>query len=262
MALSYGFALRDTDNSADFSEAMRAVFGDGITLEGGCFALSINGFTATVSSGYALAMGRWLQNDEPLALPIMPPNNNGDRYDAIAVRVDYEERKATLEVLIGVDPTDIKAGADMIVMHLIRVKRGATSLTPNDVTDLRESDMCGSVVPLSAITEKVLYIYNFLTSGIDASVARIVELSNQVAAKADAAIVELDAAIQKAGGDVAIGELMTSRHPPSETGWIVCGGGDVPEEYPALSALLGGVLPNIPGERYKTYIFGGAPVEV
>lgn len=259
MALSYGFALRDTDNSADFSAAMRAVFGDGITLEGGRFALSINGFTATISSGYALAMGRWLQNDEPLALPIPPPSNNRDRTDAIAVRVDYEERKVTLEVLIDVDPTDVKAGADMVVMYLIRVRRGVTSLTPDDVTDLRDGDMCGRVAPLSAIAEKVLYIYNFLLSGIDASVAHIVELSNAVAAKADAAIVELDAAIQKAGGGAAIGELMTSRHPPSETGWIVCDGGDVPEEYAALSALLDGTLPDIPGERYKTYIFGGAP---
>lgn len=258
MSLSYGFALRDTDNTADFADAMRAVFGDGITLEGGQFALSVNGFRVTLSSGYALAAGRWVKNDDSFSLSMQVAGNNDDRVDAVAVRVDYEARKAALEVLVDVDPENIKASADLLPMYLIRVSRGATSLTPDDVTDIRGN----RIVPLSAISGKVLYVYNFLLSGIDAGVAHIVELSNQVAEKADTAMAELDEAIQKAGGGAEIGELMTSRHPPSETGWILCDGGDVPAEYAALSALLDGTLPDIPGERYKTYIFGGAPVGV
>lgn len=78
--------------------------------------------------------------------------------------------------------------------------------------------------------------------------------------KANAAILELDKQIQQAGGGAEIGELMTARHPPSEAGWLLCDGGEVPAAYPALSALLGGTLPEIPGGRYKTYIFGGTAV--
>lgn len=256
MSLTYGFALQDTDNSADFSNAMQAVFGGGITLEGGQFAISANGFKMTLSSGYALAAGRWVKNDEPLTLNIGASGNNNDRTDAIAVRVDYEERKATVEVLVDVNPADMITGNGLLPMYLIRIRRGVTSLTPDDVTDVRGD----RIIPLSAISEKVLYIYNFLLSGIDTEVARIVSLSNHIADKADTAIAELDEAIQKAGGTAEIGELLTSRKPPApETEWLLCDGGSVPAEYPALSEMVDGTLPDIPGERYKTYIYGGTP---
>ena len=134
-------------------------------------------------------------------------------------------------------------------------------MTPDDVTDLREDgDLCGRVVPLSAVAGDVLRVYGFLTGGVDAEVARLIGLSNTVIEKANAAILELDKQIQQAGGGAEIGELMTARHPPSEAGWLLCDGGEVPAAYPALSALLGGTLPEIPGDRYKTYIFGGTAV--
>ena len=268
MSLTSGFALRDTDNSKDFADALYNVAGDGVTPQGGRFNLSVNGFTASLSSGYALAAGRWVENDEPFPLYIPPPGNNEDRVDAIAVRVDYEARKASLEVLLDVDPVAIKAnpsllrddGQYVVVLYLIRVRRGVTALTPDDVIDLRDDvDLCGRVLPLSAIAGDVIYIYGFLTGGIDAEVARLVSLSNAVVAKADAAIAQLDAEIQQADGGAEIGELMTSRRPPSETGWLLCDGGAVPAAYPTLSAMLDGTLPDIPGDRYKTYIFAGAP---
>lgn len=271
MALSYGFALRPTDNSADFSNALQAVAGDGIALQGGRFALTVNGFTVTLASGYAYAAGRWVENDEPLAMRINAAGNNEDRVDALAVRVDYEARKAALEVLVDVDPAAIRASPGLVrddtqyavLLYFIRVRRGATALTPDDVTDLRnDKDLCGRVVPLSAIAGDVLRVYTFLTGGIDAEVSRLICLSNAVVARADAAIVDLGKQIQQAGGGAEIGELMTSRRPPAEAGWLLCDGGVVPAAYPVLSALLGGNLPEIAGERYKTYIFGGAPVGV
>lgn len=268
MSLTYGFALRAADSSKDFADALYNVSGDGVTPQGGRFNLSVNGFTVSLSPGYALAAGRWVENDEPLPLYIPPPGNNEDRVDAIAVRVDYEARKASLEVLLDVDPVAIKAnpsllrddGQYVVVLYLIRVRRGVTALTPDDVTDLRDdADLCGRVLPFSSIAGDVIYIYGFLTGGIDAEVAQLVSLSNAVVAKADAAITRLNAQIQQAGGGAEIGKLMTSRHPPSETGWLLCNGGAVPAAYPTLSTMLDGVLPNIPGDRYKTYIFGGAP---
>lgn len=273
MALSYGFALTATDNSADFSNALSAVTGDGIAKKGGRFSCTVNGFTVTLSSGYAYASGRYVENDEPYTMTIGPPGNNDDRVDAIAVRVDYEARKAALEIIANVDPAKIRQDPSVlrggnqycILLYLINVKRGATSLSPGDITDLRaDKDLCGSIVPLSDISGDVAYIYNFLNGGIDTEVARLISLSNAVIAKADAAIVELDAAIKASGGGAGVGELMTSRHAPGESGWILCDGTAVPSGYAALSALLGGTLPDISNEsdRYKTYIYGGAPAEV
>lgn len=266
MGLTYGFALRPTDDSSDFSNAFRAVTGDGIALQGGRFSRTVNGFTITLSSGHAYAAGRYLENDEPYTMTIGHPENNKDRTDAVTVRVDYEARKAALEILKDIDPAKIRADPSAIrnsaqyciLLYLIRVRRGATSLSLEDITDLRDDkDLCGSIVPLSDIAGDVIQVYQFLNGGIDAEVSRLIDLSNTVIAKADAAIAELDAAIQKAGGGAEVGELMTSRRPPSESGWLLCDGGVVPAEYPELSALLGGNLPNISTEasRYGTYIY-------
>lgn len=273
MSLTCGFALNDSDNSVDFSGVLSAVTGDGIAPQGGRLSAAVNGFTITLSSGYAYVAGRYLENDEPYTMTIAPPKNNDDRVDVLTVRVDYEARKAALEVIADVDPAEIRAnpavmrdsGQYVVFLYFIRVRRGATSLTPDDVTDVRgESGLCGKVVPLSDIAGGVIYIYQFLNGGIDAEVARLIGLSNAVIAKAGAAILELDAAIKRAGGSPEIGELMTARHAPAGSGWLLCDGGAVPAAYPVLSALLSGELPDISkaGDRYKTYIFGGAPAFV
>lgn len=273
MSLKYGFSLSATDNSADFSDALNAVTGDGITPQGGKLAAAVNGFTINLSSGYALAAGRYLENDEPYPMTIGPPLNNRDRTDALAVRVDYEARKAALEILKDVDLSEIRKDPSVlrngeqycILLYLIQVRRGASSLSPEDITDLRDDrHLCGRVVPLSDIAGNVIYIYNFLNGGIDTEVSRLIGLSNIVIAKANAAILELEKTIKLAGGKAEIGELMISRHAPEESGWLLCNGSAVPAAYPILSAMLGGELPDISEavDRYKTYIFGGLPAEV
>lgn len=273
MSLTYGFALNASDNSAEFSGALNAVTGDGVAPQGGRLSAAVNGFTVTLSSGYAYAAGRYLEGDEPYTMTIGPPLNSRDRVDALAVRVDYEARKAAPEILEDVDLIEIRRDPSVlrngkqycILLYLVRVRRGATSLSPEDITDLRDdADMCGQVVPLSDIAGDVIYIYNFLNGGIDAEVSRLIGLSNTVIAKANAAILELDKAVKQAGGGADIGELMTCRHAPGESRWLLCDGSNVPSEYTVLSALLDGTLPNISKatDRYKTYIFGGAPAEV
>jgi len=269
MSLACGFTLGGLTTSKEFSDALQSVIKDGVTPEGGQFSLTVNGFTVTLSSGYALVAGRWLKNDEPLPMSIQIPDNTEDRTDALVIRADYTARTAALEILIGVDPDAIRADPSLlrddktynILLYFIRVRRGITSLTPDDVTDLRDDNaLCGRVVPLSAIAGGVLRVYDFLLSGIDREVARLIGLSEEVAQRADAAIVELDKAIQQAGGTAGIGELLTSRKPPAPSvEWLPCNGGSVPAEYPELSAMLGGTLPDIHGERYRTYIYGGAP---
>lgn len=273
MALTYGFSLRASDNSADFSNVIQTVTGDGIAQHGGKLAASVNGFNIILSSGYALAAGRYVKNDDTYTMTMTAPQNNRDRVDAIAVLVDYGNRKAALEILEDVDISKIRADLSIIrngdqyciILYLVSIKRGATALGPNDITDLRaDMDLCGNVVPLADIAGDIIYIYNFLNGGIDAEVSRLIGLSNAVIAKADAAILELDKTIKQAGGGAEIGELMTSRHAPVESGWLLCDGSAVLAEYTTLSTLLDGTLPNISKEtdRYKTYIYGGAPSEV
>lgn len=252
-------------NSVQFSDAFHAVVGDGVSSKGSRFSATVNGFTVRVGSGYALAAGRWLENDELLDMPIKASGDNEDRTDALVVQVDYQARKATLDVLVDVDPNKLQDSLNnedeyRVVLYLIRIRRGATALTPDDITDVRtNSDFCGNVVPLSAISGDVLYVYNFLLSGIDREVDRVLDLSRNLVDKANEEIAKLDAAIQQTGGGPKIGELQTVRGSPV-SGWLLCDGSSVPERYPALSELLSGTLPDISQaeDRYRTYIYAGS----
>lgn len=271
MSLSYGFALQSADNSASFSHAFYSLVGDGVSQSGGRFSLTVNGFRVTVSSGYAFAAGRWLENDEPLSLTIQPPGNGEDRTDAIAARVDYESKTVRLEVLTGVDaaairndPSIIRNGTKYsIILYLVRVRRGATSLSASDITDVRaDGELCGTAAPLSSVSGDVFKAYQFLASGIDAEVDRVTGLSEEIIEKANKDIAELNEQIKSVDGAPQIGELLYTCITPTPQGeWILCDGGAVPAGYPTLSALLGGVLPNIStaADRYRTYIYGGAP---
>lgn len=255
MSPTYGFCLDDLSSmysSQPFSEVMRCISGDGVAPQAGRFAAEIAGFGMTVASGFALKDGRFLENDEPLTLKLPPAGNYGDRTDAVAVRVDLEARQARLEVVPDVDPEQLPAGC--LALYLVKVRRGATDLYAADVTDARRY-----ITTLAQASKGVLYIYNFLTSGIDRRIAQILALSEAIIQKAQQAILSLDASIQQAGGSYAVGELQTARRDPG-SGWLLCDGGPVPGAYPALSELLGGALPDIsrPEDRYRTYIFCGA----
>lgn len=271
MSLSYGFCLGELGTKHDseqFSSAFHALVGDGITDFGSRFSLTVNGFTATAASGYAYIAGRWLKNEEPIAIVLRPSGNNEDRVDALVVEVDYTERKAALRVISDVEPSELPHAlrtdnSYSIVLDLIRVPRGATSLVPEYVTDTREDKaLCGVISPLSSMSADVLYIYEFLTSGIDEELNQLINLSNHYIQRANVEIEKLDNQILKLGGKAQIGELMTSitaPSPPDE--WLLCDGTAVPELYPDLVEMLNGSLPNIPAidQRFKTYIYGGRP---
>lgn len=272
MALASGFCLAaELYDSQDFSGAFHALAGDGVAGYGSGFSLAVNGFTVTVSSGYAFAAGRWLENREPLALTIPPSGNTDDRTDAVAVRVDYAAKTAALTVIPGVDAGKLRespallrdGGQYCIVLYLVRVRRGATTLSPDDFEDLRQNPaLCGRVTPLSEVSGGALRVYGFLTSGIDREVARVLAAGDRVLADGDARLRELDRAIRRAGGAAAVGEVRFSRRKPvPESEWLLCDGGTIPAQYPALAALLGGALPDISGEndRYRAYICGGTP---
>lgn len=275
MPLSYGFCLGDITSeytSAQFSDAIHSVIGDGISLEGAQFSVTVSGFNAAVASGYAIAAGRWLQNDSPHTLTIPPSESTGDRTDALAAHVDYEERKVSLAVLEDVDPVAIRENLGIIrgeteynlVLFFVRVRRGATTLSPDDITDVRaEEGLCGHITPLSHISTDVLYIYEFLTGGIDREIQRILDLGKDVENKANSAIAALDEAISRKRG-VAIGDvIVTLSHPVPQREWLLCNGGLVPPEYAKLYTMLNGRLPNVQreDERFKGYIYGGTPVE-
>lgn len=276
MSLSYGFCLdgdETTYNSAQFSNAFNAVFGNGITPHGSKFALTLNGFTATLSSGFSLAAGRFLKNGEPLPLSVPLPDKNRDRIDAIAVSVDYEEKKADLKVLVNIDADNIRenisalrnGGSYSILLYLAHVRRGSTSISFEDITDVRaDKTLCGYIPQISEISQAALYAYNFLASGLDKKEQQFSDRIDSILQEADAEIAALDQRAIDAGGKAAIGDLSTSLVLPGPANeWLLCNGSAVPTQYPELSEILNGDLPSIQQTdgRFKTYIYAGKPKE-
>ncbi len=271
MALTYGFALNYMDNSAQFSEALWSVVGDGVCDYGRRFELTLNGFTLILESGFALVKGRYLKSDEPYTLTLSPSGNYNDRYDAVAVRADYAERKTSIEVLTDIDPEAIRESPEIIrgekdysvVLYIIHVRRGATVLGMEDITDTRsDAILCGQVAKTCSISGDTLYIYNFLKSGIDKEISRLLGMSNALIDKANEAIKSMDAAIQAKGRN-SIGDVVVSITAPLPVNaWLLCDGGQVPSDYSCLSEMLGGYLPviNPDDSRFRAYIYGGVPV--
>lgn len=266
MSLTYGFLLPNgLENSQEFSEAIHALFGNGVTKYGGRYGLTLGGsFKVNLSTGYAISNGRYIKHDEPFSLTFPPSNNTGDRYDAISARADYLGRIGEIAVLVDIDPQEpIRNEREYnAILYIVRIRRGATILRAEDVQDTRaDIDLCGYIVPLSDISGDVEYVYKFTQSGIEETVRRILEKIQEIVDKANQDIAALNKAIQAAGG-LEIGELRIARRAPTPLDeWLLCDGMAVPEEYPGLSEMVNGRLPDISrmGDRYRVYIYGGRP---
>ncbi|MCI8857215.1 MAG: hypothetical protein HFH26_11845 [Clostridiaceae bacterium] len=271
MALSYGFCLGGETNSSQFSEAFFQLVGDGITPDGMQFTAALKGFTLTVQPGYALVSGRWVKSDWPYVFTLQASGHHADRTDAVAIRIDYAERKAVLVVLGDIDIDAVREDPSIlrtedeycILLYLIRIRRGVTVLSDEDMTDLRDDPVfCGRMMPLSEASGQVIYVHDYFAEGLDAELEALLTYGDETlqdAADRVAALKALAASRHIAPG---IGELRTAyTHPAPVSEWILCSGGNVPEGYPALNDLLNGRLPSLSNtnSRRKTYIYGGSP---
>lgn len=274
MALNYGICLGEESReytSDEFCKAIQAVFGDGICKYGSEFEMTPAGFGFNVSTGYALGAGRFLKNNGKFSATPTPSSNVNDRYDALAMRVDYTERHATLCVLEGIDAEAVKKDPAIVrnaleyclVLYLIHIRRGTTTISPNDVEDVRDnSDLCGRIISLREASGDILYIYKYLTEGIDAKAEYLMDESKRILQKGDTAISRIQSILVEKGVAPVVGELRTATSwPPPEDQWLLCNGAAVGSEYKELIAIIGSKTPNIveSDNRLDTYIYGGKP---
>lgn len=272
MSLDYGLCLGAEDReytAEEFCSALHAVFGDGICKYGAGFGLTLGGFDLNISTGYAAAAGRYVKNTDTFTATLGPSSNTEDRYDALAVRVDYPGRRAALEVLQNVDPDAIRADPVLVrnsteycvILYFIHVRRGATTLSPNDVEDVRsDGGLCGNVVPLAEASGNVLYIYRYLTEGIDEKAGQLIQDSERILQKAADAVERIDAILEDKGITPVIGEVRTAVEKPlPDDEWLLCSGGTVPPEHIGLMIVIGGTLPDIQMQdgRVKAYMYAG-----
>lgn len=262
MALTYGFDLGSqsgTFTASQFCDTVAHALGDGVTRWGGGFLMTLgSGFDVSVAAGYLLAAGRWLLSTGAETLTILPALTTADRYDAIAARVDLDARTASLEVLYDIDPDGPTQSDTEYIMYLyvIRVRRGATILYGEDVTDLRKS-----IPPLSELSAGTERAYTYLPDGFQDDVATFAEQAEAAVAREAETIAKVSAKAAEVGG-TSVGDVEYAAVRPNPAGaWLLCDGTAVPAAYAALSELLDGTLPDItpPDGRLSAWIYGGEP---
>lgn len=275
MALSYGFDLgliTDTYSSEQFSEAFNKITGDGVANRLNAFAISpAGGLVVNVESGYAFVSGRWAKLDSAIQLTFAHSNISTDRYDAIAIRIDYGKRLSVIDIIENVNPDSFEEITGVLYLYVIRIRRGSASITTDDITDVRQM-----LKPLSEMgIEKLIEAYRMFPDGLDDFLYRLYDAvddgaknnsaaveratiftrtntedainaatdsANEIVKKADDIFGEINDASPAKLGDMTFAALK----PTVGNIWLLCDGSEISaNRFSELVNLIGDTRPNI-----------------
>ena len=166
MALTYGFfnsmlknGVQDRVYNADqMSTYFRGLISDGIyqNIEGGLQVKASTGMTVQIMKGRAVLDSRWMENTSVIDITLNPSHVTLNRYTAIVMRVDYNERTISIVAKDGANATT-PTRPSMTRTSLIKeyclayvyVGRGITTITQSAITDTRPNDsLCGFITGL------------------------------------------------------------------------------------------------------------------
>ncbi len=177
MALRCGyFNSIDNDrtyNADDMSKYFEGLVSDGVyaTVGNACVVKSIGGLTLSVGTGRAIINNKWVSIDSPQTLQITP-HTSLNRYDAICLQCNMNERKVSLVIVEGTPATEpqlpvrtyTSSTQELILAH-IYVKANADKITQSDITDRRAiSSYCGWVTGLIKQVDTSELFLQFQTS--------------------------------------------------------------------------------------------------
>lgn len=191
MALTYGFfnsVEGDREYNADkISEYFKGLVSNGVFADvgDGLQVVAVSGMTVNVKRGRCIIECKWAELDEPYAVTISPASATLNRWTAVVVRVDYEEREITITTKDGTPATSPtkptmtrNSSVFEICLAYIYVKKQATALSQANITDTRaDTNICGWVTGLiKQVNTSALFIqwqtayeefYNSFTSWFD-----------------------------------------------------------------------------------------------
>lgn len=111
------------------------------------------GMSVNISAGTAYIGGRWLRRKETQTLDISNADTVYNRWDAIAVRCDFEKRAIYLTAVQGIPsaspvkpaPKRDESAYDIIIAY-VYVDANSVEITQSDITDTRgDTNLCGWV---------------------------------------------------------------------------------------------------------------------
>jgi hypothetical protein len=185
MAEQYGFFNSTEDDireytASQFAEYFSRFLSDGLYTENGQAGLRVNpgtGLSVNVATGYAYVRGYMYKNDAVLTKEIEPADPMLERIDRIVLKFDEVAREIKIEVKKGnFSSTPVAPGiinnstVKELTLARVRVRKGATSISTNDITDERFLPTCGFVSSLIDIpAEEMWTIWNASLSDIEAN---------------------------------------------------------------------------------------------
>lgn len=166
MAVTYGFfnsvlvnGMQDRRYNADqMSTYFKGLISDGVyqNVGGGLQVRAGEGMTVQVMAGRGVFDSRWMENDSILDIPLEPSHVTLNRYTAVVVRVDYNERTVSILAKDGetasapVKPAITRTeSVKEYCLAYVYVGRGVTDISQSAVTDTRpDNALCGFVTGL------------------------------------------------------------------------------------------------------------------
>lgn len=109
-----------------------------------------SGMTLNVGSGRAIIQSHWVKNDDIQTVTLDASNAQYPRIDVVCLRLDMDARSIILTKKTGTPAAtpvmpDITRNADVYELYLASVLVPAGATTPQTITDLRPSSLCGWV---------------------------------------------------------------------------------------------------------------------
>ena len=158
MAITYGYfnslngdRVYDADQMSEYFDGL---VGNGVyeSVGGACQVFAGTGMNVIVSSGRAILDSKWVKLDAAEVVPITAAHVTLNRYTAVVLRLDYANRQIVLTTKDGsaaTTPTQPTAQRDStyfeLILAMVYVPAGASSITQSQIIDMRPSSSCGWV---------------------------------------------------------------------------------------------------------------------
>jgi hypothetical protein len=140
-----------TMSSASFRKIFRSFFTNGIFNTDDFYVTANNSMNVTVGVGNACINGAFYPVSDNVTLTIDSSNGTFDRYDAIAIEFNLTDRQFYIKAVKGGSdsqyPRPVRTDSVyQLFVAVVKVTKGTTSLTQENVNDLRDdSNYCGYV---------------------------------------------------------------------------------------------------------------------
>jgi len=164
MAKKFGFFNSINGDRKYLASDIAEAFGIGITTglkseEGNLQVVPYQNMQVQINPGGAMIFGHFYLNDEYEVIDIDIADGELNRIDRIVLRYDKYERSIKTLVIKGtpalnpVPPSRLETEEQFdLVLADIYVSKAATSIITSNITDMRESDLCGYIGVKGAVT--------------------------------------------------------------------------------------------------------------